>query len=65
MAEYPWRHWSLALALLSAAESTPAIADRLLAEAQAELDRLPAEARSARRCQMLQGLIADARRAGR
>ena len=65
MAEYPWRHWSLALALVAAAESTPAKSRALLAEAQAELDRLPAEARAARRSQMLQGLIANARRGAR
>ena len=64
-AEHAWRHWSLALALVAAAESTPAQAGALLAEAQAAFDRLPAQARAVRSSQQLQGLITDARRAAR
>jgi hypothetical protein len=63
--EHAWREWSLALALLAVAESSPTQRAALLAEAQAALERLPAEPRAARTGQMLQGLIADARRAGR
>ena len=65
LTEYPWRHANLALALVAAAESTPAKAGALLVEAQAALDRLPAEARASRSGQRVQGLIADARRMGR
>jgi hypothetical protein len=61
MSEFPWRHWSLALALVAAAETTPPKANSLLADAQAELDRLPAEMRAARTSGMLQRLITDAR----
>jgi hypothetical protein len=60
-----WHKWSLALALLAAAESTPAKAAVMLAEAQAALDSLPAEARGVHASQMVQKLIADARRAAR
>ncbi|HVN34205.1 MAG TPA: hypothetical protein VMU96_02995, partial [Casimicrobiaceae bacterium] len=58
-----WHKWSLALALVAAAESTPAKAGALLAESQAALDSLPAEARGLRNSQIVQKLIADARRA--
>ena len=65
LAAYPPRHRSRALALLAAAYASPAKTGALLAEAQAELNRLPTELRAARSSQMLQGLIADARRVGR
>ena len=65
LTDYPPRHRSLVLALLAAAHTTPAKTGALLAEAQAELDRLPPELRAARSNRMLQGLIADARRAKR
>ena len=58
-----WHKFGLALALLAAAQSTPAKTAALLAEAQAALDSLPAEARGVRTSQMLLALIADARRA--
>jgi hypothetical protein len=57
-----WHKWSLALALVAAAESTPAKSGVLLAEAQAALDSLPADARGVHASQMVQKLIADARR---
>ena len=60
-----WHKWSLALALVAAAESTPAKASSLLAEAQVALDSLPAEARGLHASQMVQKLIADARRPAR
>ena len=60
-----WHKFGLALALLAVAQSTPANASALLAEAQTALDSLPAESRAVRTSHMLQGLIADARRAGR
>ncbi len=60
-----WHKLSLALALLASAQSTPSKAGALLAEAQAALDSLPAEARGARRSLTAQALIADARRATR
>jgi conflict system STAND superfamily ATPase len=60
-----WHKWNLALALLAAARSTPAKSGALLAEAQAALDSLPAEARGVHASQMVQGLIADARRGSR
>ena len=56
--------FDLALALLAVAQATPAQAGALLAEAQSTLDSLPAEARGLRIVGLLQGLIADARRAG-
>jgi hypothetical protein len=62
MSDYPLHHRSLALALLAVARSTPAKAKPLLAEAQAALDRLPAEWRAERKSRTLQGLIDDARR---
>src|SRR5262249_40539544 len=43
-----WHKWSLALALVAAAESMPGKAGALLAESQAALDSLPAEARGVR-----------------
>ena len=58
-----WHKWSLALALVAVAESSPAKASVLLAESQAALDSLPAEARGLRNSQNVQKLIADARRA--
>ena len=61
--EDQWHKWSLALALLASAQSTPAKNGVLLAEAQTVLDSLPAEARGVHASQMLKGLIADARRA--
>ena len=61
--EDQWHKWSLALALLASAQSTPAKNSALLAEAQAVLDSLPAEARGVHASQTLKGLIADARRA--
>ena len=60
-----WHKAGLALALVAAAESTPAKAGTLLAEAQAALDSLPAEARSVHSSQMVQRLITDARRPAR
>ena len=62
MSDYPLHHRSLALALLAVARSTPAKGPPLLAEAQAALDRLPAEWRAERKSRTLQGLIDDARR---
>ena len=60
-----WHKVSLALALVAAAESTPAKAGALLAEAQAALDSLPAEARDVHTSRVVQGLITDARRTAR
>jgi hypothetical protein len=60
-----WHKFSLTLALLAAAQSTPAKTGALLAEAQAAFDSLPAEARGLRTSQMVRGLIADARGAAR
>ena len=60
-----WHKWNLALALVAAAESTPAKANVLLAEAQAALDSLPADARGVHASQMVQRLIVDARRPAR
>jgi hypothetical protein len=60
-----WHKWGLALALVAAAQSTPAKAGPLLAESQAALDSLPAEARGLRNSQNVQRLIADARRTTR
>lgn len=57
--------FDLALTLLAVAAATAAEGGALLAEAQSTLDSLPAEARSLRGVGRLQGLIADARRAGR
>ena len=53
---------SLCLALVAAAWGTPDQAKALLAQAQAAFDSLPAEARDLRSSQLVQGLIADARR---
>ncbi|MBC7942085.1 MAG: hypothetical protein H7Z19_20405, partial [Chitinophagaceae bacterium] len=50
------------LALVAAALATPDQARTLLTQAQAALDSLPAEARDLRSSQLVQGLIADARR---
>jgi len=58
-----WHKFSLALALVALAQSTPAKSGALLAEAQTALDSLPAEARGLRTSQMVQGLITGARRA--
>jgi hypothetical protein len=52
---------SLALALVAAAQATPAKASALLADGQAAFDGLPAEARDLRSSQMVQALITDAR----
>lgn len=52
----------LSLALVAAAWAKPDEASVLLAQAQAAFDSLPAEARGLRSSQLLQGLIADARR---
>ena len=52
----------LGLALVAAAWATPDQAKALLAQAQAVFASLPAEARELRSSQLLQGLIADARR---
>ncbi len=60
-----WHKFSLALALVAAAQATPANARALLAEAQTTFDSLPAEARGLRTSRLLHGLIADARSAGR
>ena len=60
--EDQWHKIGLALALLAVAQSTPDKSGALLAEAQATLDSLPAEARGVRTAQTLQGLIAEARR---
>ena len=60
-----WHKWSLALALVAAAESTPAKASVLLAEAQVALDSLPADARGVHASRVVQGLITDARRTAR
>jgi len=57
-----WHKYSLALALVAAAQSSPAQRSTLLAEAQAALDSLPAEARGLHSSKMVQRLIADARR---
>jgi hypothetical protein len=65
LTDFPWRKRSLALALVATAQSTPLKSGALLAEAQTALDSLPAEARGTRNAQMVQGLIADARRAAR
>ena len=54
----------LAVALLAMAQSTPAQARPLLAEAQAAFDSLPAEARGLRTSQLVQSLIAQARQPG-
>ena len=60
-----WHKFSLALALVAAAQATPANARAVLAEAQTTFDSLPAEARGLRTSRLLHGLIADARSAGR
>lgn len=52
----------LSLALVAAAQASPDKAKALLAQAQAAFDSLPAEARNVRSSQLVQGLIADARR---
>ena len=52
----------LALTLLATALATPAQAKPLLTEAQAAFDSLPAEARGLRTSQLVQSLIAEARR---
>ena len=57
-----WHKYSLALALVAAAQSSPAQRSTLLAEAQAALDSLPAEARGLHSSKMVQRLIANARR---
>lgn len=57
-----WHKYSLALAPVAAAQSTPARHSTLLAEAQAAPDSLPAEVRGVRSSKMAQGLIADSRR---
>jgi Protein kinase domain len=55
----------LTLALVAAAQATPNRTRALLAQAQAEFDSLPLEARELRSSRLVQGLMADARTASR
>jgi len=59
------RKREMALALVAAAWAEPGRAQTLLAEAQAALDSMPAEARGLRYSRWIDGLIADARRGAR
>ena len=60
--EDPWHKPHLALALVASAYPNPARATALIAEAQAVLDSMPAEARALRASRWVDGVIADERR---